>query len=245
MQAIKSLGRAYLYAMRSVRRHIQAWRIPKRPPDRKWMSALSFGSVVSIQRGAARYSYRGIRMMKNPFDLALYQLLFWDIKPQTVIEVGSKMGGSALWFGDLMQTYGIDGRVISVDLNPPDPPIRRSNVGYLKGNALHFEKTLTPDVLANVRHPVLFVEDSAHFPETSLAAMEFFDRVSKPGDFMVIEDGDVIDAAIAHKYRGGPGVAIAEFLSKNGDRYRVDATYCDFYGYNFTASPNGYLRRIA
>ena len=35
-------------------------------------------------------------MLKNPFDLALYLLLLRRLKPRTVIEIGSKSGGSGL-----------------------------------------------------------------------------------------------------------------------------------------------------
>jgi cephalosporin hydroxylase len=43
---------------------------------------------------SSRYTYRGVPMLKNPFDLALYLLLLWRLKPRTVIEIGSKSGGS-------------------------------------------------------------------------------------------------------------------------------------------------------
>jgi cephalosporin hydroxylase len=71
-----------------------------------------------IQRGAMSYTYKGVPTYKNPFDLALYQLLFWEQKPRTLIEIGSKWGGSALWFADLLRSYGIDYTIHSIDVQP-------------------------------------------------------------------------------------------------------------------------------
>ncbi len=33
-------------------------------------------------------------------DLAIYARLMWELKPRTVIEVGTAKGGSALWLAD-------------------------------------------------------------------------------------------------------------------------------------------------
>jgi cephalosporin hydroxylase len=43
---------------------------------------------------------------------------------------------------------------------------------------------------------------------------------------------------------GGPNRAVAEFLARRPERFRIDAELCDFYGRNVTWSPNGWLRRI-
>ena len=42
------------------------------------------------------YTYRGVRCLKNPFDLALYQMLISREGIRCVIEIGSAYGGSAL-----------------------------------------------------------------------------------------------------------------------------------------------------
>jgi hypothetical protein len=44
-------------------------------------------SLETIQNGTMSYSYKGIPTYKNPFDIALYQLLLWEQKPRTLIEV--------------------------------------------------------------------------------------------------------------------------------------------------------------
>ena len=37
--------------------------------------------------------------------MAMYQMLLWELKPKTIIEIGSGTGGSAVWMADLMKSY--------------------------------------------------------------------------------------------------------------------------------------------
>src|SRR5271166_4978402 len=76
--------------------------------------------LETIQHGIMNYSYKGVPIYKSPFDLALYQLLLWEQKPRTLTEIGSKWewGGSTLWFADVLQNYGIDYTIHSIDTRP-------------------------------------------------------------------------------------------------------------------------------
>ena len=66
-----------------------------------------------------RYTWRGVLCNKNPFDMALYPMLLWERKPRTIIEIGSKEGGSAIWLADICARFGIDVRIVSVDIDQP------------------------------------------------------------------------------------------------------------------------------
>lgn len=61
--------------------------------------------IVSMNLTCHSYTYRGLPLIKTPFDFALYHLLLWNLKPKTIIEIGSFAGGSALWMGDILNTY--------------------------------------------------------------------------------------------------------------------------------------------
>ena len=78
--------------------------------------ALPRQALQHIQRGTMSYTYKGVPTYKSPFDLALYQLLLWERKPRTLIEIGAKWGGSALWFADTLRSYGVDYQIHSVDI---------------------------------------------------------------------------------------------------------------------------------
>ena len=64
------------------------------------MSDLPYELLMKIQQGTMAYRHRGVPLLKNPFDLALYPLLLERARPRTLIEIGSYSGGSALWFAD-------------------------------------------------------------------------------------------------------------------------------------------------
>jgi cephalosporin hydroxylase len=212
---------------------------------RDYSSALPKDALRTIQRGSLRYTYRDIPFLKNPFDIALYTHLLFQLKPRTVIEIGTHRGGSALWFADLLMNYGVAAHVYSVDVQS-SPAISDPRITFMAGDARALSATLTDDFMRSVPRPLLVVEDSAHYYETSLAVLRFFDDYLEPNDYIVIEDGIVRDLPdeLYRKYLDGPSRAIAAFLSTNGTRYAIDEHYCDFFGYNFTYNPNGYLRRI-
>lgn len=215
------------------------------PSARQWGSDLPLQAGWSIHKGAFSYTYRGLPMLKNPFDVALYQMLFFQVRPKTVIEVGSYLGTSALWFSDMMRTNETPGRVISVDILPPSPPFNRPEISFVKGDVYNLGTALGDELLRGIERPLLVVEDSVHEPNSTLATLRFFDLLMRPDEYIVIEDGNVTDLGIAHHHAGGPGPGIAKFLSECEGRYEVDANFCDRYGHNFTGNPNGYLRRTA
>lgn len=200
------------------------------------MSDIPYELLMKIQQGTMAYSYRGVPMLKNPFDLALYPLLLERAQPRTLIEIGSHRGGSAMWFAD--QRPGM--RVISVDLQPP--AVEHPNVQFLQGDATRLGDVLEMQAL---ERPLLVVEDSNHLAATTAAVLDFFDRWLRPGEFIVIEDGILTAMRAADSYGGGPLRAIHEFLARTGGRYEIDRTLCDWFGTNVTWNVDGYLRRVS
>jgi cephalosporin hydroxylase len=203
------------------------------------VSEIPYELLMKIQQGTLNTRYRGVPMLKNPFDLALYSMLLERARPATLIEIGTNAGGSALWFAD--QRSGM--RVLSVDLAPPEG-VSHPSVRFLRGDAHRLGDVLTPDVMQSISRPLLVVEDSSHFARTTAAVLDFFDDWLQPGEHIVIEDGILTDMRVAEAYDGGPLRAIQEFLARSGNRYEIDRTLCDYYGRNVTWNVDGYLRRV-
>src|SRR5262249_40350717 len=101
---------------------VRARNLPKLPNGRKWRTDLSTALLWSFQGGTLTYQYRNIPMLKHPVEIALYMRLIWETKPGTIIEIGTHSGGAAVWMSDLLTMFGIDGRIVSIDLEPPAPP---------------------------------------------------------------------------------------------------------------------------
>ncbi|CAN1210487.1 hypothetical protein TUMEXPCC7403_09845 [Tumidithrix helvetica PCC 7403] len=208
-----------------------------------WHTALPSSILNTVQSACFKYAYRGIPMQKNPFDFTLYPLLLWEVKPKTIIEIGSCSGGSAVWFADLLETYGIDAHIYSIDINQVTD-VAHPHVTFLGCDQNHLESLLTHEFMQSLPRPLLVVEDGAHFYETTLAVLNFFHPYLQKGEYIVVEDGIISDLGADSAYRGGPCLALREFLSAHLSEYVIDRKYCDFFGQNVTWNINGYLRKI-
>lgn len=211
--------------------------------QRSFRSALAPENLQSIQRGTHNFMWKGCKMWKNPFDFALYWMLVWHAKPRTIIEIGSKFGGSALWFADMLEMYGIEGKVVSVDINQVTT-IQDPRIDFRYGDAGNLGASLTPEYLASLPRPWLVIEDSSHMYEHCLAALEFFHPLLQKDEFLLVEDGIVDDLGVSAEFHGGPNRAVKEFMGKHGQDYGLVTELCDFWGHNVTWNPNGYWKKI-
>lgn len=206
-------------------------------------SDIGYDLLMKIQRGTMAYRYRGVPLLKNPFDLALYTMLLEAARPRTLVEIGSYKGGSAMWFADQAGLLGLGLRVVSVDLETPTCAAGPS-VSFLRGDAEDLAAVLTPPLMESLQRPLMVVEDSSHMAGTTAAVLDFFDPWMRAGEYVVVEDGILSDMRVAEMYDGGPLRAIEGFLARSAGRYAVDRSLCDYFGRNVTWNVDGYLRRL-
>lgn len=202
------------------------------------MSDLPYELLMKIQQGTMAYRHRGIPLLKNPFDLALYPMLLERLQPRTLIEIGSHSGGSALWFAEQLPEL----RVVSIDLQRPS--LEHPRITFLEGDARELHATLSAELMQSIERPLLVVEDSSHLASTTAAVLDFFDPWLRAGEYIVIEDGILTAMRVADSYEGGPLRAIHEFLARTNGRYEIDRSLCDYFGTNVTWNVDGWLRRV-
>jgi cephalosporin hydroxylase len=220
---------------------------PTRPAiptlERPYKTEIPLDTLMGIELATHAYTYKGVLLIKNPFDFALYHTLLWNLKPRTIIEIGSKSGGSALWMGDLLNSYGIDGHVYSLDIVKVTD-VQHPRVTFMEADGRNLQNYLTPEFLAKIPRPLLVIEDADHTYETSIATLRFFHPWLKKDEFIVVEDGIISDMLMLKDYSSGPHRALKEFIREYHTDYEMAAEYCDFFGYNFTWCTNGYLRKL-
>jgi cephalosporin hydroxylase len=211
--------------------------------NREMASSLNLSNLMSIQRGTLNYTWRDIECLKNPFDFALLFKLLWELKPRTIVEIGSCNGGSALLMADIIKLYGFDCHIWSVD---HDPKINFDDdrITFLKGDANDLSTAFSLEELPSLPQPWLVLEDSAHLYETTLSVLKFFDGFLMKGDYVIVEDGNVDDMGRSAEFHGGPNRAIKEFFENRLTNYTLDTNYCDYWGHNMTWNTNGYWRRV-
>lgn len=208
---------------------------------RSFSNGLPSRTLVRIHYSILSYSYRGITLMKSPFDLALLSLLIDRTQPRTIVEIGTLSGGSALWLADQTRIRGLDTRIYTLDVVQLSK-VRDERITFLTGDVHRLDQSDLPQILAQCPRPLMVLEDGPHTREACASALEFFDGFLKPGEYIVVEDGIVRDLGF-WSYRNGPNWAVRRFLSTRGDSYSIDRSLCDNFGRNVTWSPNGYLRR--
>jgi cephalosporin hydroxylase len=202
-------------------------------------------------------SYAGIKLSKFPEDLRTYEHLLWADLPDTVVEVGTQAGGSALWFRDRLRTLasygrlGREPRVVTLDLSQDwarrelsaaDPDWER-DITLVEGDVREAA------TVAEIRRKVgadarcLVVEDSAHEYETTRAALDGLAGLISPGGFFVVEDGcvDVEELRLLPSWPRGVLRALRDWLqTSEGSAFEVRR---DLELYGISCHPSGFLQR--
>jgi cephalosporin hydroxylase len=189
-----------------------------------------FGVDVQLtcQGAPSLMRWRGTALMKNVFDFAMYPALITELRPRTVFEIGSGLGGSAAWFADHMTFAGMEGRVHSVDRLKPR--MEHPAVKFHQGDCRSPGTLFDPDLLAAEPHPWLVVED-AH--DNVAAVLGHFHKFLQPGDYLVVEDSDI------------KRPALREFLGTRPGAYLVDTRFTDNFGRNATCAADSIFIRTA
>eukprot|EP00747_Dinoflagellata_sp_TGD_P059472 gnl/TRDRNA2_/TRDRNA2_151579_c0_seq3.p1 gnl/TRDRNA2_/TRDRNA2_151579_c0~~gnl/TRDRNA2_/TRDRNA2_151579_c0_seq3.p1 ORF type:complete len:253 (+),score=9.98 gnl/TRDRNA2_/TRDRNA2_151579_c0_seq3:2-760(+) len=71
---------------------------------------------LGSQGEIGQFYYKGVPMMKMSWDLQLYSMLLTEVKPATLIELGSGYGASAIWFADQVNALHVPCQVHSFDI---------------------------------------------------------------------------------------------------------------------------------
>jgi cephalosporin hydroxylase len=208
---------------------------------RSFKTAFPAEMLTPMQQGVMAYSYKDIPCLKCPFDIAIYMKLLWDLKPKTIIEIGSKFGGSAVFFADIAQIFGLETHVWSIDLEPP--AIDDPRITFLRGDVNHLDETFAAHGLSECPHPWYVNEDSAHTYAGCLSALKVLAREMRSGDILAMEDGSLVELGLSERYQGGPNRAIEDFFEAEPDVFEIITELCDMFGRNATYNPNGYLRK--
>ena len=199
----------------------------------------------------------GVICMKGPLDIVIYEQLFGLVQPQTVFELGSLFGGSAISIANTLTIQGAKGHVYSIDLDlslldPRVPELKPDNLTFIQGDMYKIEEVLPQGTLERLPHPWVVIED-AH--ANSFGVLEHFHKFMKEGDYIVFDDTDPETPLM-----NGMGLdnryplyepwgynklhTLKKFMNKYSDFYCVDSYLTDMFGYNATNNWNGYIRRM-
>lgn len=190
-------------------------------------------------------SWLGYQTLKCPLDLWIYQELITELRPDWIVECGTRFGGSALYLACLCELLG-HGQVVTIDTDESLQPIRpvHPRIRYLAGSSID------PAIVARVtailadRPPAasgqtLIILDSAHDRDHVLAELRAYAPLVPPDGYLLVEDSNVNGHPANPGHGPGPWEAIDAFLAET-DRFVSDRSRERFM---LTMNPRGFLRR--
>lgn len=198
----------------------------------------------AYHHGVMQYCYRDVMCNKSPIDIALYLHLIHTVAPATIIEIGTKAGGSAMLFRDIARIFGLGTQIVTIDRAPPETCSTFEGIRLVEGDVMALETAFSSQGLFDLPRPWIISEDSAHTFSACTCVLEFAGRHLRKDEYLVIEDGVLAELDLADRFDGGPSRALDVFFREHPDVFEVDTTYCDMFGRNATTNPNGYLRKL-
>jgi cephalosporin hydroxylase len=179
-------------------------------------------------------SWRGVPLGKSCYDISIYQELIQELKPCTIIEFGSGLGASSLFFSDVCKMFDLKAKVFTLDMNKDslNPQVLdHPDIDFVQGNAHDIVNLLPIDLLKQMPHPWLVVEDCHH---NVAGIVEHIFPFMARGDYLVIEDVGFSKPGVAQIEEALARVPPGSFL--------VDSFYTDMFGRNATCSPDSIFR---
>ncbi|CAE7262674.1 unnamed protein product [Symbiodinium natans] len=234
--------------------------------DREDDTDMSVDTLESMYIGQAHSAWRGVPFGKCAFDWQMYAMMIDELRPRTIIDIGSWAGGSALFFADFGQMLVGDAfkKVVSLDVTLNNVRKRARDhpkIEFHECSTERFQELFTDGFAAELPRPWLVSEDAHHH---FAAVMHRLHDMLCVGDYVVVEDTsaqmqDWFEANIDEEEQTEErkltedGIeqlrkkttALADFCRLHGAEYRCDTKYTDMFGYNVGKHWNSVLKRVA
>jgi len=210
--------------------------LPEPMPD-----ALKSTLIETFWRGLAwkETTWLGTPVEAPPTDLFVYQELLSHVRPDWIVETGTRGGGRALFLASICDLLG-HGQVVSVSDDNGDRP-DHPRITYLRFPAHE------PDTLARVREVTgtdaraLVILGSPLGAPRIVSEFSTLSPLVPIGSYVVVENTIVNGHPVWPGYGAGPAEAVRRILSLHGG-FAPDTSW-EKYGLTF--NPGGYLRRIS
>ena len=233
---------------------------------RRDISDYQLPQMKGLARGGCLSNYRGSPMLKSALDLAVLSQLLQEVRPRSILELGTFCGASALWLDDTLRVLGADCQIYSLDC---DVSLREKTVEelvservtFLEGDVRNVKKLFPRSFMIELPRPLLLIED-VHVGLNEIIA--HFHEYLKPGDYWIFEktnpmlsenfyvgeknprlyrDSSVVE--VTYKQMGKWKLEyMRDFFTSHWEFYAVDTFFTDLFGYNCSSQMNSIFRRM-
>ncbi len=189
--------------------------------------------------------YRGVRTLKLPLDMWNYQEIIFENNLHWVIETGTRHGGSALFFADLLAAGNREGGVVSIDVTHEAldrAATTHPRIRFLLGDSASDEmvKQVAALIPPQRQGGLLLMLDSDHTASHVFKELTVWVPRLRAGDYLIVEDTIVNGHPVRPEFGPGPMEAIIAYLAANPGRLLADDVREAKFGCTFAA--RGYFK---
>ncbi|MBI4256628.1 class I SAM-dependent methyltransferase [Candidatus Uhrbacteria bacterium] len=128
----------------------------------------------------------GHRTLKNPLDAWIYQEILYETRPDIVVELGNKNGGSALFLASILELLG-NGKVLGVDIDHSRITATHHRIDLVTGDCSDGK------VIERLRQEcqgkrVLVIHDADHSRDAVLRDLRNYAPMVSRGSYIIVED---------------------------------------------------------
>jgi cephalosporin hydroxylase len=183
--------------------------------------------------------WMGVRTLKCPLDLWIYQEILFELRPRFIIECGSAAGGSALFLASVCDLLD-KGQIVTVDIQADPERPKHSRIIHLQGSSTaesiigEIKKVVGDD------SPVMVILDSDHSRQHVLQELRLYSGIVTEGSYLIVEDTNLNGHPVQELHGAGPMEAVETFLNETDD-FALDREREKFF---LTFNPKGYLKKL-
>ena len=187
-------------------------------------------------------TWLGVRALKCPLDLWIYQEILVHKRPELIVETGTGLGGSAAFLASICDAIDC-GRIITIDWRIMEGRPDHARVTYVHGNSTAPQVVSQVESAVRPGERVMVILDSAHERDHVLEELRTYGPLVTPGQYLIVEDTNVNGHPARPEFGPGPMEAVEAFLGEElGRSFAVDP---DCERNLMTFNPGGYLIRRA
>jgi cephalosporin hydroxylase len=218
---------------------LQSVRTPKQADIIDKFNYLYFHGTAGV-KPYTTVTWMGIKTLKCPPDLFVYQEIIEATRPDVVVECGVMYGGTTLYLANLLDLLG-DGQVVAcdIDLSRVDKRVRvHPRISLINGSSTD------PAVVNEIRdicrgkRTMVILDSDHHQPHVRNELAAYSEMVSS-GCYLICEDTNINGHPADPGFGPGPWEAVQEFLREHRE-FRVDRNAERLL---LTFNPSGYLKR--
>lgn len=187
--------------------------------------------------------FLGVITNKSVSDMWNYQEILVELCPSLIVEFGTRFGGSTLFFSVIGRAINPDLKVITVDISHAEvaqPALTDPSIRFVTASSTDpMVALIIEDMRRSMPGKVFFILDSDHTKAHVLAELALLRGIVQPGDYVVVEDGNINGHPVLPGWGEGPKEALETYFEMYPDDYTVDIRREERFG--FTFAPSGFL----